>query len=106
MNVDVTSLPIAQAEEADGGRARQLGGAAQPFTGKGCVRRVVNQTDQIEMVRHGRELAANSLPGEKESAIQHVTMLRSNRKGYNRFSGNGKCVLSPVSHRRGSPQLR
>ncbi len=103
MQVDIASLPIAQAEEADGGRAHQLGGAPQPFSGEGCARRVVDQTEQIEIVRHGRELAANRLPGKKETAIQHVTMLRSNGKMYNRFSANGNCVFSAVSHRRGSP---
>ena len=31
----------------------------------------VNQTDEVEIIRHGRELAANRMGHQKESAIEH-----------------------------------
>jgi hypothetical protein len=31
----------------------------------------VNQTDEVEIIRHTRQLAADSLQGEKESAVEH-----------------------------------
>src|ERR1700693_4916959 len=105
MNVDVTSLPIAQAEEADGGCTHQLGGGPQPFSRERSARGVVNQTDQIKRVRHGRRMAANSLPGKKETPVRHVTMLRLKGIGYNLCLANGNCVFSSVSHRRGSPHV-
>jgi hypothetical protein len=66
----------------------------------------MNQPDQVQIMRHGRELAANRLPGQKEAAIQHATMLRLKGTRYNRFSTNGNCVFSAVSHPRGSPHYR
>ena len=106
MQVDITSFAITQAEKANGSRARQLSGAPQPLSREGAAGGVMNQTDKVEIMRHGRELAANGVRGKEKSAIQHVPMLRSNGKLYNRFSANGNCVFSAVSHRRGSPQYR
>jgi hypothetical protein len=31
----------------------------------------VNQADEVESIGHGRELAPDSIPGKKESAIEH-----------------------------------
>jgi hypothetical protein len=106
VNVDVTSLSVAPAEKPDGGCMRQLGCGPQAFPWEGSARGVMNQTDQIQIVRHGRELATNGLPGKKKSAVLHVTMLRWNGTEYNLFQANGNCVFSFVSHRRGSPQDR
>ena len=35
------------------------------------MRGAVDQTDEIEIIRHARQLAANSLQGKKESALKH-----------------------------------
>jgi hypothetical protein len=101
MKEHVASFAIAQAEEADGGLSTQLGRGPQPFPWEGAVGGLMNQTDQIQIVRHSRELAPDGQPSEKKSAIQHVTMLRLKGQEYNQFSANGNCVFSAVSHRRG-----
>ena len=31
----------------------------------------MNQADEVESIGHGRELAPDSIPGKKESAIEH-----------------------------------
>jgi hypothetical protein len=43
----------------------------------------VNQTNEIQLVRHGRELAADGLCRENESTIKH-TILPSGRSGFRR----------------------
>ena len=68
MNVDVAALAVADAQETHGGGMKQLGSAPQPFSGKGPAGAIVNQTHQVQVLRQGRELAADGLYGEQESA--------------------------------------
>lgn len=71
MEVHVAALAVANTQEADGGRTGQLGSAPQPLSGESPSGLGVNETNEIEVVRHGRELAANGLRGEIESEVEH-----------------------------------
>jgi hypothetical protein len=63
--------------------------------------------DEVESIRHGRELAADSVPGKKESAIEHgdENAIEAPRN-YNEFSVNGNNPLNSVSQSRGAPHPR
>ena len=69
------TLAIARAQEPDGGQIRQLVGGPQPFPREKPFGEAVNQANEIQLVRHGRELAADGLRGENESTIKHTILL-------------------------------
>lgn len=64
----------------------------------------VNQADEVESIGHGRELAADSVPGKKESAIElgDENAIEAPRN-YNELSVNGNKPLNSVSQSRGAP---
>jgi len=72
MNIDIAALPIARAQKPDGGQIHQLLCGPQPFPGERLLGGLVNQTNEVQLVRHGRELAADGLRSEDESAIKHT----------------------------------
>jgi hypothetical protein len=65
----------------------------------------VNQADDVESIGHGRELAADSVPSKKESAIEHgdENAIEAPRN-YNEFSANGNNPLNSVSQSKGALQ--
>ena len=71
MEVHVAALAVANPQKADGGRMGQLGSGPQPLSGESPSVLGVNETDQIEVVWHGRELAADGLRREVESVVEH-----------------------------------
>ena len=71
MEVHVAAFPVANAQEPDGSRMSQLGSGPQPLAGKCSSSLAVDETDEVEVVRHGRELAAHGLQSEMESTIEH-----------------------------------
>ncbi len=71
IDVDVAALPVANAQEPDGGWMGQLGSGPQPLSGKCPSGLAVNKTDEIEIVGHGRKLAADGLHSEIESVVEH-----------------------------------
>jgi hypothetical protein len=71
LQVDLASLAVAGPQKAGDGRVSQLSGCPQPFAGHRPAGVVVNQTDQVQLVGHRRELPPNRLQGEKESAVVH-----------------------------------
>ena len=75
LNEYVAALAIAQAEKADCGGMGQLGSGPQPFSGKRPVGLGMNQADEVKVVRHGRELAADGRQGDVESMIVHGPIL-------------------------------
>jgi hypothetical protein len=75
VKVDIAALLIAPAQEANGGQMGQLVRSPQPFSGERSFSGVMNQPNEIQLVRHGRELAANGLSGEQESPIEHTILL-------------------------------
>jgi hypothetical protein len=59
----------------------------------------MNHSDEIEIIRHGRELAADRLRGKKESAIEHGDEnAMAAPRHYNDFSANGNNPLKSVMH--------
>ena len=57
----------------------------------------VNQTDEVEIIRHGRELAANRMGHQKESAIEHEhDNAAEASRAFKGFSANGNNPLKPV----------
>jgi hypothetical protein len=66
----------------------------------------VKQADEVESIGHGRELAADSVPGKKESAIEHgdENAIEAPRN-YNEFSVNGNNPLNSVSQSWGASHL-
>ena len=66
----------------------------------------MNQADEVESIGHGRELAADSIPGEKESAIEHGDENAIEAPpNYNESSVNGNEPLKSVSQSRGALQV-
>jgi hypothetical protein len=63
----------------------------------------VNQTDEVEIIRHGRKLAANRMGHQKESAIDHEhDNAAEASRAFKGFSANGNNPLKPVSQSRGA----
>ena len=102
VNVYVTPLAVASTKKAEGRGAHQLSGRPESFSGKGAASPVVNQTDQIEIVRHGGQLSTNGLPGEKETAVFHDRnfAIGTNRRTMN-FQRTANCVLTVCLSRGG-----
>ena len=71
MEVHVAAFPVANAQEPDGGRMGQLGNGPQPLSGECPASLVMDETDEIQVVRHGRELAAHGQQSEMESTVEH-----------------------------------
>ena len=71
MDVHIAALPIANAQEPDSGQMDQLVSGPQPLSGKWPSGLGMDETDEIEIVRHGGELAADGLQGEVEPEVEH-----------------------------------
>jgi hypothetical protein len=67
----------------------------------------MNHADEIEIIRHGRELTAHSVPGKKKSAIAHGhdNAIEASRD-YNDFSANGNNPLTQCLSPRVHPRAR
>ncbi len=64
VNVEVVSLPIVGAEKRDGGRTEQLRCAPQTLPRQWLPGLIVNQTNQLQVIRHRGKLPANGLGGQ------------------------------------------
>jgi len=108
LNVDITSLTVANPQKSDGSSTDQLTGSPKPFSGERAMCWLMNQADQIQLVGHGCELAANGLPGEKNSAVVHDRNLAigtTRRTMNSQRTANSvltRC-LSPGAHLRPPP---
>jgi hypothetical protein len=65
------------AQESQCGGVGELGRGPQALSRKSCSRLTVNQTDQVEVVSQGRDLAAHGPQGQIESTIEHGPILES-----------------------------
>lgn len=72
LNEYVTSLAVAGAQKSYGCQTRQLVCRPQPFPWEWSLGAVVNHPNEVEFVRHRRELPADGLRCESESAIKHA----------------------------------
>ena len=103
--INVKALEIACTQEAQHHSTCQVSGCPQPFSWSWPVCGGVNQTDEVEIIRHGRELAANRLGHQKESAIEHEhDNAAEASRAFKGFSANGNNPLKPVSQSRGALQ--
>lgn len=67
----------------------------------------MDQANAIELIRHRRQLAADCMRGDEESAIGHGHENAAEApRGYNGFSLNGNNPLNTVSHLRGAPHTK
>jgi len=71
VNVHVTPLAVASTQKPDGSGGYQLSRCPKPFSRKRTARLLVNQTDQIQLVGHGREMSMGGLHGQEKSTVVH-----------------------------------
>jgi hypothetical protein len=102
--INIMTLQVACAEKAHHRSACQMSCIPNPFSGTRFSGEAMNHADEIEIIRHGRELAAHGVPGKKKSAIAHghENAMEASRD-YNDFSANGNNPLNSVSQSRGAP---
>jgi hypothetical protein len=67
--VNVESLAVATAQKAYNRRLRELVCRPESLSRAATPGDRMNQTEQIKLVGHGRDLVADSLQGDKESAL-------------------------------------
>ena len=69
--VYVVTLAVACAQKAHHRSTHQLTRIPKPFSRTHSACGMVNQTDEVEFIRHSRQLAADSVQGKKKSAVGH-----------------------------------
>jgi hypothetical protein len=103
--IDVITLLVTCAQKAHHRSTYQLTRIPHSFSWTRLACDAVNQADEVESIRHGRELAADSIPGKKESAIEHGDENAIEAPpNYNEVSVNGNNPLNSVSQSRGALQ--
>ena len=95
LNINIATFQVASAQKPNGGRVRQLLGGPEPFAREGPMSLVVNQTDEVQLVWHCRELPANTLQSDPESAVVHHrnSVAASERRTMD-FRQTARCVLT------------
>ena len=95
LQINIAAFAVAHAQEAGGGGVAQLFRRPQPFARKSLAGLMVNQTNQVELARHGGELPANGLQGKKETAVVHDRHIavETTRRTMN-FQWTADCVLT------------
>jgi len=93
--INIMSLQVASAEKAHHRSACQMTCIPNSFSRTRFSGEAMNHADEIEIIRHGRELTAHSVPGKKKSAIAHGhdNAIEASRD-YNDFSANGNNPLT------------
>jgi hypothetical protein len=128
-DVDITTLAVANAQKSDSGRTQQLGSSPKSLTREWPSGGLVNQPDQKQTVRHGRELTPDRLHRKpqpaipagqasgritgilirpvRDSADAHTdseNQLASGSQKERSFFSERACDISALSHEWGSPQ--
>jgi len=67
--VNLKTLAVASAQKAYNGRLRELIRGPESLSRATASGDRMNQTEQIKLVGHGRDLAADSVQGDKQSAL-------------------------------------
>src|SRR5204862_8296505 len=94
------------AQEAQYRSLQQLTNIPHSFAWARPSSGAMDQANEIKLIRHGRELAADCVRRKKESAIKHRPENAAKLpRAYNHFSANGNNPLSVVSQCKGSLQL-
>jgi len=73
LNINVTAFAIAAAQKAPGRWMEELGGVPQPLSRKSSSGLMMNQSNQVKVMKHGRQMAAHSLQSQKESVRHGLT---------------------------------
>ena len=115
LNVHVTALTIAHAQESYRRLLAQLGGRPEPFAWESGSGGVVNQSNQIEIMRHRGELPSNAAQREKQTTIKHkccrrsdspynTLMVRPRGRKTKQLAANRECQNSGLSQKRAQPK--
>jgi len=105
--IDVIALKVACAQEAQYRSLQQLTNIPHSFAWARPSSGAMDQANEIKLIRHGRELAADCVRRKKESAIKHRPENAAKLpRAYNHFSANGNNPLSFVSQCKGSLQMQ
>ena len=84
LKVYVTAFTIANAQESYRRRLAQLSSGPEPFARECGSGGVVNQPNQVEILRHGGELPSDGVQGEEQTTIEHKhNCWRSPKSPYN-----------------------
>ena len=67
----VVTLAVACAQKAHHGSTHQLTRIPKPFSRTHSACGMVNQPNEVEFIRHSRQLAADSVQGKEKSAVEH-----------------------------------
>jgi hypothetical protein len=95
LNIHIAPFAVARAQKSDRDRVAQLVGGPKPFARKGPTSLAVDQTDEVQLVGHGRELPANGLQSDPESAVVHDRNSVAARKRRTMdFRRTANCVLT------------
>ena len=95
LKIHIATFQVASAQKPNRGRARQLPGGPEPFARKGPMGLVVNQTDEVQLVWHCRELPANTLQSDPESAVVHDrNSVAAIKRRTMDFRQTARCVLT------------
>ena len=112
LKVYVTAFTIANAQESYCRLLAQLGGRPEPFARECRPGDVVDQSNQIQIMRHRRELPSDGMQREEQATIKHKHNCRRSNSPYNAlmlyphgrrrksFVGNGRCQNSELSQKR------
>ena len=104
--IDVKALKVACAQEAQYRSPQQLTCIPHPFAWARLSRQAMDQANEIELIWHRRQLAADCMRGDEESAIRHGhENAAAPPRAYNGFSLNGNNPLNFVSHSKGAPHI-
>jgi hypothetical protein len=76
LDVYVAPFAVAHPQKSHGSLLDQLNGGPHLFTGEGSVCRLVNQADQVWVMRHRFELSTNIVQREEESAMRNTCVNR------------------------------
>jgi hypothetical protein len=116
LNVCVTALTIANAQESYRRFLAQLGGGPEPFAWERCSGGVVNQPNEIEILGHRRELPPDREQREEQATIKHkccrqsgspynALMVRQRGRKAKQSAVNCECQNSGLSQRGAQPRL-
>ena len=95
LKIHIATFQVASAQKPNRGRVRQLLGGPEPFARKGPTGLVVNQTDEVQLVWHRRELSSNTLQSDPESAVLHNRNSGTATKRRTMdFRQTARCVLT------------
>ena len=105
VKVHIVSLAIVSTQESDRLATEHLSLGPQPPSRQWQTGQAVDQAHLIELVWHGRQLAAHCPHRECESAIVHDRNMKRKLIAYNQISANSKCPIRPLSQKRAQSTL-